>query len=147
MLGQTIADPDGIEGAPETVDGLGLLNIDTCMTSDKTLTNVTGRHPASGTTINGYEIHIGETTGPDTTHPWLDINGPHGAASGTVRGCYIHGLFTGDSFRAAFLAELGAETSGINHSQTIEDTLDALADHLETHLDVDAIIAIARAGV
>ncbi len=142
MLGQTIADPDGIEGAPETLSGLGLLNVNTRMSSDKTLTNVTGHHPASGTQITGYEIHIGETTGTDA--PWLEVEGqPHGSVNGSVSGCYIHGLFGSDAFRAALLADFGA-TAQANYGQTVEDTLDALAAHLETHLDIDAILSIAR---
>ncbi|RUA14593.1 MAG: hypothetical protein DSY83_09100, partial [Flavobacteriia bacterium] len=65
MLGKTISDPDGIEGKPETINGLGLLNIETKLIGDKTLTNVSGTCFKTNTEISGYEIHIGQTSGPD----------------------------------------------------------------------------------
>jgi adenosylcobyric acid synthase len=70
---------------------------------------------------------------------------PHGATNpnGRVRGCYLHGLFTADAFRAAYLAELGGVTALPDYSAGVDAALDALADHLETHLDVDAILGLA----
>jgi adenosylcobyric acid synthase len=99
MLGRTIADPDGIDGAPGTVDGLGLLDIATLMSSDKSTTLVSGTHVATGAAIEGYEIHLGRSEGSDCVRPLLMIDGrPDGAASidGRVQGTYVHGLFTGD---------------------------------------------------
>ncbi len=147
MLGNTLSDPEGIEGEATTVKGLGLLDIETVMTPDKTLESVTGRDLSSGAPVSGYEIHIGETTGPDRARAWLEIDGkPEGAASagGQVAGCYIHGLFASDAFRQAFLQTLGAPASALAFQGTVEETLDALADHLETHLDVQAILDLAR---
>ena len=61
-------------------------------------------------------------------------------------GCYLHGIFAADNFRHAFLSRLKArETSGLAYETEIEATLDALAEHLETHLDLDALLAAARA--
>ncbi len=150
MLGNSISDPEGIEGPQDTVQGLGFLNIDTVMTSKKHLDNITGKHIASGTDISGYEIHIGNTNGADCERAWLTLQGkPHGARSdsGQVSGCYVHGLFNSDEFRAAFLQSFGAKPSGIQHQGEVEKTLDALADHLESHLDIDAMITIANAGI
>jgi len=65
MLGRTIADPDGIEGRPETVAGLGLLAVDTVLAGDKTTVEARGKHVATGSEIAGYEIHIGRTGGAD----------------------------------------------------------------------------------
>ncbi len=147
MLGNTLSDPEGIEGEATTVKGLGMLDIDTVMTPDKTLESVTGRDLASGAPVSGYEIHIGETTGPDRARAWLEIGGkPEGAAStsGQVAGCYIHGLFASDAFRQAFLQTLGAPASALAFQNTVEETLDALADHLEAHLDVQTILDLAR---
>ena len=146
MLGRRIADPDGIEGAAREVEGLGLLEIDTVMGAEKRLALRAGVHPASGATLEGYEIHLGQTSGPDCAHAWLEVDGrPEGAASadGRVRGCYLHGLFAADGFRAAYLAGLGV-TSDLAYEQNVEQTLDALAQHLETHMNLDLLWTLAK---
>jgi adenosylcobyric acid synthase len=146
MLGQTIADPDGIEGPSGTVDGLGLLNISTVMSADKSTRLVQGIHSATGAPIEGYEIHLGRSEGLDCARPIVTIKGRSDGAStvdGRVQGTYVHGLFTGDAFRKAWLANLGIASTLAYESQ-IESALEALADHLEAHLDIEAILAIAR---
>ncbi|KZD22606.1 cobyric acid synthase [Tardiphaga robiniae] len=146
MLGSTIADPDGVDGSPGTVDGLGLLDIATLMSADKSTTLVFGTHCATGAAIEGYEIHLGRSEGGDCARPLLMIDGhPDGAASvdGRVQGTYVHGLFTGDAFRKAWLANLGIASS-LAYDAQIEAALDALADHCEKHLDIDRLIEIAR---
>jgi adenosylcobyric acid synthase len=146
MLGQTIADPEGIEGPAATVQGLGLLDISTVMSADKSTRLVKGIHCATGTPIEGYEIHLGRSEGADCARPMVTIDGrPDGAskADGRVQGTYVHGLFTGDAFRKAWLANLGIASS-LAYSFEIESALDALADHLEAHLDIEAMLAIAR---
>jgi len=146
MLGRRIIDDDGIEGAPTRVDGLGLLNIETVMKPHKRLAQSTATHLPTGHTVTGYEIHIGETSGPDCARAWLHLDERgEGAASadGRVMGCYLHGLFTADAFRAAFLAQLGAPVPVTDYAQGVQDTLDKLADHLETHLDIDAILDLS----
>ncbi len=146
MLGRRIADPDGIEGPPGSVAGLGLLEIETVLTPDKITRPVTAVHLASGESLSGYEIHLGRTIGADCARPLLEIAGRQdGAASldGKVQGTYVHGLFASDGFRRHWLAGFGARSS-LAYGQNVETVLDALADHIETHLDVDAIIAMAR---
>jgi adenosylcobyric acid synthase len=146
MLGRTIADPDGLEGTPGETPGLGLLDLHTTMTADKRLTRVRGTHLATGCPVSGYEIHLGQTDGPDRTRPFARIDGQaEGAVSadGRVMGTYLHGLFAEDGFRAAFLAGLGLAPSGLAYSALVESTLDALADHLEQHIDVTALLALA----
>jgi adenosylcobyric acid synthase len=146
MLGQTIADPGGIEGPAATVEGLGLLDIATVMKADKSTRLVKGTHCATGTAIEGYEIHLGRSEGPDRARPVVTIDGrPDGAstADGRVQGTYVHGLFTGDAFRKAWLANLGIASS-LAYAIEIESALDALADHLEAHLDIEAMLTIAR---
>ena len=59
-------------------------------------------------------------------------------------GSYLHGMFTDDAFRAAFLGDLGAAPSSHSHAATVEATLDALAAHLEAHLDVAGLLDAAR---
>lgn len=145
MLGRRIADPHGIEGDPSEVAGLGHLDIETVMAPIKHLSLKSGTHCESGAHLDGYEIHIGETSGPDTARAWLDFDGrPEGAASvdGRVRGCYMHGIFSSDAFRAVLLAGLGG-TSSIVFETGVEAALDALADHVEAYMDVDLLLNCA----
>ena len=146
MLGREIADPDGIEGKPGSVPGLGLLDLTTTMTPDKRVTETEALHPASGTQVKGYEIHLGRTDGPDRARPMFMVAGqPEGAlrADGRVMGSYLHGMFSADPFRRAFLASLGATPGNASYDQTVEETLDALADHLATHVDCEALLQLA----
>jgi adenosylcobyric acid synthase len=145
MLGKIIADPDGIEGAPGSSEGLGLLDVETVLTPVKNLRVETGRHLASGAAISGYHMHLGETSGPATARPFAEIAGrPEGATSpdGRVMGSYLHGLFAADGFRRAFLG--GAATDGIAYEAGVEAALDGLAVHHEAHLDLDQVLAFAR---
>jgi len=145
MLGREIADPEGLEGAPCSVPGLGHLNVTTVMQPRKHLALTQATYIATGAPVEGYEIHLGETTGRDCAQAWLSVaNQPHGASSadGRVRGCYLHGLFASDSFRAAFLETIGA-ASDLAFDTSVEDTLDALAAHLETHMDIDQLLDLA----
>lgn len=146
MLGRTIADPDGVDGPAGTVEGLGLLDIATTMDAEKSTTLVQAIHCATGHPIEGYEIHLGRTGGADCVRPVVTIDGrPDGASSadGRVQGTYLHGLFVNDAFRTAWLADLGIASS-VAYEAKIESALDALADHLETHLDIDRMLEIAR---
>ncbi|WP_101065984.1 cobyric acid synthase [Roseovarius salinarum] len=145
MLGREIADPEGLEGPPGRVDGLGLLDVRTVMRPAKRLALTQAVYRPTGDTVQGYEIHLGETTGPDSAHAWLDVDGrAEGAASpdGRVRGCYLHGLFGSDRFRAAYLSRLGAQ-SDLCYDTSVEATLDALAAHLEAYMDLDRLVSLA----
>ncbi len=147
MLGQSIDDPGGIEGAPSKVAGLGVLDVETVMTPQKHLTRISGTHPASGAKVTGYEIHIGETEGADRARGWLEFEGrPEGAArlDGRVLGAYIHGMFSENGFRAAMLRHWGGAASGLDFDAEIEATLDRLGEHLEAHLDLDGLLKIAQ---
>ena len=147
MLGRKIHDPDGIEGPRGTVAGLGLLDVETTMTPQKTLTRIAAVHVASGQPFAGYEIHIGQTNGADCARPFATVDTrPEGAVSpdGRVSGSYLHGMFADDGFRAAFLHGLGTASSVQSYASGVEMALDALADHVERHLDVAAIFAAAR---
>jgi adenosylcobyric acid synthase len=147
MLGRTISDPLGIEGGKRTVPGLGLLDIETVLTSAKRLRDVSGVELVTGMPVKGYEMHLGETTGVGVRRPMLRLAGGsdgHVSADRRVAGCYLHGLFSSDPFRRAFLAALGAEPSEITYEHRIETTLDALASHVEQSLDLSALLAAAR---
>ena len=146
MLGRSVADPCGIEGAPGTTPGLGLLEIDTVMTGDKRLTETRATHAVTGREFRGYEIHIGRSDGPDRARPFAHVAGqPEGAATpdSRISGSYLHGMFRDDGFRAAWLAGFGAQSAG-RYDSTVEAVLDGLARHMETHLDVTGLLALAR---
>lgn len=146
MLGTEIDDPHGIEGPAGSSPGLGLLNVKTVMSPEKTLTQVTARHLASGSEMTGYEIHIGETSGPDRDRAFANIgNTSEGAVSvnGRICGTYLHGLFAADAFRKIWLSGFGV-ASDMNYGTRVEETLDALAAHMEEHLDLDGLFACAR---
>jgi adenosylcobyric acid synthase len=148
MLGRTIADPQGVEGPPQTVPGLGLLDVETVLAPEKTTIAVAGIHRRSGSEVCGYEIHMGRTAGPDCGRPFAEIGGqPDGAVStdGRIAGTYLHGLLAADAFRAAFLAEIGAPAGLAGYDTAVETALDGWAAHLAAHLDLDAVLAIARA--
>lgn len=148
MLGQRIRDPEGIEGDQRACEGLGLLEVSTVMAPAKTLAQVTGRCLIEGAPFSGYEMHLGVTTGPDALRPVLEMADGRrdGAMSAnqTIRGVYVHGLFNDDHQRAAWLRWIGAEASDLAYEQGVEDTLDALAAHLERHIDCDRILSLAR---
>jgi adenosylcobyric acid synthase len=146
MLGKAVHDPQGLEGPPGSAEGLALLDVETTLVADKTLTRVEGVHVATGAQISGYEMHLGETLGPDCARPFAAIGGrTDGATSPNRRivGTYLHGCFADDAFRSAFLESIGASPGRIAFEATLEESLDELASHLGRHLDVDRILALA----
>jgi len=149
ILGTKISDPGGMEGEAGEAVGLGLLDVETILGGDKMLTEVDAIDAVIGADVHGYEMHIGTTKGADTTRPWMLINlsRPEGAISrdGKVMGCYLHGLFAADEFRRKFLESIRAGTfEETAYEARVEAALDGLADHLEQHLDLDGLLAVAR---
>jgi adenosylcobyric acid synthase len=116
------------------------------MSADKRLADITATDIASGSSVRAYEIHIGRTTGADCAQSWLDIEGrPEGAATqnGRIKGCYLHGLFAADDFRHSYLSQFGLTDPQDNFDANVDLTLDALADHMEAHMDIDQLITLA----
>ncbi|MBK0328669.1 cobyric acid synthase [Rhodobacteraceae bacterium F11138] len=147
MLGRTVDDPQGVEGAAGETPGLGLLDVCTTMLPEKRLTRVEAVHVDTGRAIDGYEIHIGRTEGADCARPFARIDGvDEGAISpdGRIMGSYLHGMFRDDGFRAAFVTQLGATPGARAYGQTVESVLDELADHLERYLDLPGLLSLAR---
>jgi adenosylcobyric acid synthase len=147
MLGRTVADPQGIEGPPGQIAGLGLLDVETVISADKRLEPIRGATDGD-VPFRGYEMHMGVTAGADCARPFArrDDGVPDGAVSadGRVFGTYIHGLFADDYQRAAWLARLSAGTTGVAYDDLVEQTLDRLAAHLAAHLDLDRLLKLAR---
>ena len=147
MLGRRIEDPDGIEGSPGSVEGLGLLNVETRLTAIKILERTNGI--ALGQAFSGYEMHVGRTDGPDCLRPFALLEGdrPDGASNGdgTVMGSYVHGLFASTALRSAFLARLGYKAASGDYQASVNDALDQIAMQLEDHADLEGLIRIANA--
>ncbi len=152
MLGRTVSDPNGIEGAPGSAPGLGLLEVDTVLTDDKVLEPCRGLTPG-GAPYEGFEMHMGRTTGEGLTSPWLRRTDDAGAsasvgegaisADGRVFGAYVHRLFDSGPARAELLAGLGAASTALDHRLQVDRALDEIAAALETHLDVAALARLA----
>lgn len=123
MLGRSIADPSGVEGAPATVDGLGLLDLATTFTPEKVLR----RHEPAG-----YEIHHGRVTGA--------------LAAGSVTGTMVHGSLEDDAHRAAYLSAALGVTRRASFPAARERRLDLLGDLAEEHLDVASLLSLALSG-
>ena len=138
MLGGVIADADGVEGSVAEVEGLGLLDVRTDFAPAKNLRLPTGS--ALGVEASGYEIHHGRITRGDGVTEFLG-----GAQAGNVFGTMWHGSLEGDALRGAFLAAtLGREPSGVSFPAARERRLDLIGDLVEEHLDVDALLDLAR---
>ena len=145
MLGETLRDPQRLESDAESADGLGLLPVNTTFLAEKTTTRtrtaiVSGAgwlEALRGQTLDGYEIHLGETKGGV---PILENDGAV-SADGKIWGCYLHGLFSNDFFRHAWLKSLG--WAGINalpsEAALLDQSLEALADAVEMALDMDLL--------
>ncbi|WP_417450074.1 cobyric acid synthase [Kordiimonas sp.] len=140
MLGRAVSDPQATEGKGGTEEGLGLLNVETTLWPRKAVQSVQAE--ALGCRLEGYEIHTGRTVG--AAKPFMTVGDEvvgvqsHG---GRVMGTYVHGLFSRGEFRKAFLARLGTAASSADFDSKVDEALDALANALEKHLDLDALYA------
>ncbi|WP_426235993.1 cobyric acid synthase [Pararhizobium sp. DWP1-1-3] len=138
MLGARVTDPHGIEGNISEIEGLGLLAVETEMAAEKTVRNSSARSAIYDVALEGYEIHLGRTTGPDCARPAVIIDGrADGAvsANGMVSGTYLHGLFASDAYRSALLKSFGIEGGGENYRISVDRALDDVAAELEAVLE------------
>ena len=136
MLGHAILDPDEVE-ATGSARGLGLLDVETIFAADKVTRQTTAHLLPTGDVLTGYEIHHGRTRVGEGARPLLSDD--LGFIQGNVMGVHAHGLFDNTAFRRWFLSNLGVQVSQRDWLTHVDAALDTLADHLETHLDVDAI--------
>lgn len=148
MLGRTISDPHGIEGSVRIAKGLGLLNIETQLSTEKLLVEVSGQSVGGGVPFKGYEMHVGRSTGPDCQRPVVKfadgrVDGAV-SADGRAVGCHVHGLFSDDGHRSLWMNRVGAGNATVTYENDVESTLDALGQHMGRHIDCDSLLAIAR---
>ena len=139
MLGNTVSDPDGIEGPASQTDGLGLLDIETVLRREKQLTLATGSFVFAEATVTGYEIHMGTSTGPALSRPVFHIDGrPEGACSedGQIFGTYLHGFLDNPQACTATLAWAGLCSQHVVDLAALrEQNLDRVADMCSPLLD------------
>ena len=149
MLGNTIHDPDGIEGPAGSSGGFGLLELETTMIRQKHLRRVSGtmRLPDQQTVpVTGYEIHSGRTAGAALDAPLIhledDIDGVM-SADGKIFGTYLHGIFETAQTCEAILDWAGLkESTGMDYQALREEGIDRIADAIEQHLDVDYLMKL-----
>lgn len=155
MLGRQMHDPDGVEGAPGSSPGLGLLDCETILTAHKSLTNITATLLPEQVPLHGYEIHAGQTFGPaleipfmriDTTEPTNlsseRINDGACTPDNQIRGTYLHGLFESSEGMRSLLRWAGAQgdIAEFDYADLCETEIDRLADTLEAHLNLDILL-------
>lgn len=149
ILGHTISDPSGSDGLVAEQPGLALLNVDTIMAAEKTLARKSGTSPAYSSRVEGYEIHLGFTSGPDCKRPMTQFDGVNDGAiseNGRVEGTYLHGIFGSDAFRAAWLASIRqSRQPSLNFEATVDRALDEIARALEASINVEALLSLAEA--
>jgi adenosylcobyric acid synthase len=140
MLGKTIHDPQGLEGEAGSCSGLGLLDLQTTLKSDKQLHNVRGTLLADGAKISGYEIHTGITSGPALQHAFAQLDTHNDgaiSADGKVIGTYLHGLFESSAACQSLLSWAGLKNGqNADYRQRREADINRLADAVEQHLDM-----------
>jgi adenosylcobyric acid synthase len=147
MLGRVIRDPSGIEGPAGEAEGLGLLDVETVVSADKRLEPVNGT-TYDGNPVTGYEMHMGVTAGPDCARPFAHLadGTPEGAVSTDrqVIGTYMHGLFSDDRQRSAWLVRFLAGSTAINYEVWLTHTLQQLAALMAMHIDLDRLLSLSR---
>lgn len=148
MLGRRISDSEGLEGPPQTIEALGLLDFETRIMPQKSLRLLNVKENLWGNELQGYEIHMGQSCGhaPSGRRFLQNHNGDEGliSADGKVIGCYLHGLFNNDSFRVQFLQQLAKNHSASPtlHAHRTEKILDDLAEHLSQNCDLMRVAEI-----
>ena len=166
MLGRRISDPHGVESSQNTATGLGLLDIETTLCTEKQTHLSRGNFKAAATAagfvdgglVSGYEIHMGETMLGSQASPLLKLSLRSGMAvaledgaiseDGRVWGTYLHDIFSLDEVRQPLLDQLrskrGLASMPVLAADILNQELDRLAEHLEAHLDMDALLAMLK---
>ncbi len=168
MLGETLSDPQHVEAGGE-MKGMGLLSVDTTFTASKTRTRVQGTFTGTdgilknleGTPLEGYEIHMGESTLKEDARSFTEITDmvagnskSDGAYCGNVYGTYVHGVFDCEEVAKKIVGALGerkgidvSEMTGMDLAAFKETQYDKLAQGLREHLDMKKIYEILEAGI
>ena len=149
MLGRIIHDPHLVESTGRSVEGLGLLPLETVLAKEKTLTRRQGQHLPSGHPVHGYEIHHGQSTGHKKDLIRFDDDQGAGCHNNDIWGSYLHGIFDSDPFRRWFIDDLrirrGLKPKGrVVASYDLEPTFSRLAKAVRQELDMDTIYRLLK---
>ena len=167
MLGNTVRDPGGVESGTPEVAGMGILDVDTVLTTEKATAQVTGECLNAGAgRLAGYEIHMGRTDLGGNAAPLFVINERNGqkinyydgaasragltvdAGLPVAWGTYIHGIFDNDEFRRAIISGLRQRKNRpappLNYSDLKEKGIESLAGLVEANIDMEAILKLIK---
>jgi adenosylcobyric acid synthase len=143
MLGTHLQDPHGLEGPAGETAGLGLLEMKTVLEQEKCLRRVKGRLVLNEAPVTGYEIHMGQTTGPALQRPAVSLDRhDEGALSedGQILGTYLHGLFESPPACDALLAWAGLTgVDSPDYAAQREAGIERLADVMAQELDLERV--------
>jgi len=144
MLGKTLYDPDALESTSARTECLGLLDLETTMLANKTLTLVSGTLTLDDAAVRGYEIHMGITTGKALERPLVKfVNTTDGAISEDeqILGTYLHGIFDDENALQSLLSWFGLKDAAVSDYQKVRlENLDRIADAMETSLKLDSLL-------
>ena len=149
-MGRSVSDPHGVEGDPRTVPGLGLLPVETVLTTGKVTRQVEFSFLGGTELCKGYEIHMGDTviTGDATPVNLMSSGQPDGCMTDDrCMGSYIHGILDNDCVIRHILSQCGAALTDVpatDYAAWRDSQYDALAEALRRHLDMEAIYKIMR---
>ena len=150
MLGQQLHDPLALEGEAGSSAGLGWLEMETTLEAHKQLKQVSGKLVFADAELQGYEIHMGVSSGAALARPVHVIAGQaEGAlsADGQVAGSYVHGLFDHPQACAAWLRWAGLSTQvAYDYTQLREQSLEQLAQSLRQHINWSSLAPYLPAG-
>ncbi len=148
MLGREIHDPEGVEGESGSSTGLGLLEFETTLETEKKLCTVQGRLMIDEAPVSGYEIHAGFSYGRALDKPAVELEGrTDGAISddGAVLGSYLHGLFESTSACNALLEWSGlGDVVTPDYRARREAAIERLADAVEEYLDTRQLLRLIK---
>ncbi|WP_067983468.1 cobyric acid synthase [Neptuniibacter pectenicola] len=151
MLGDWVHDPDQIESSAGSSAGLGLLSLETTLTDNKCLRNVTGHLCGSEIDVKGYEIHAGVSTGTALANPVFQLLDEQGQprlegarnTDNSVLGTYLHGVFDQPELLAALLGWAGLKDSAdFDYPAFRNQQIDRLADAVEAVLPLDRLLSL-----
>jgi adenosylcobyric acid synthase len=152
MLGNTIADPYGVEGPIGISTALGLLEVDTVLEKEKCLSNVRGVITGENCEACGYEIHQGQSVVSGECTPFIKVsarnNSPEDGVDGAVSkdrkviGTYFHGIFDEPVVKQWFLSLVQPAYHSDMHKKGVQESYQMLAAHFSSHLDLDKVFEI-----
>lgn len=147
LMGEKITDNEGVENGIDTIEGLGLLPVETDFYMEKTTRQITGV-AYNGKKITGYEIHQGQSV-VKGGQAFSEIEGrKEGCVLNNCVGTYVHGVFDETGFRESYIKKI-FDKKGISFDvKTIDieeyknSQYDKLADLIRENMDMDKIYEI-----